>query len=242
MKSVKTICVVLCTALIFSSCTAWSNLAKGTTIGAASGAAGGALIGALIGKFTGNTGVGTAVGAAVGTAVGAGTGALIGKRMDNAAEAAALVENATVETITDANDLTAVKVTFDSGILFSSGKSVLTAKAKESLGQFKTNVLTADMDLAVVGYTDNDPWKGCTAEQSKQKNQVLSEQRAQSVSTYLLSAGATSSQIKYVVGKGEENPVASNATAAGKAENRRVEVYIIPSQQMIESANAGNLK
>ena len=63
MKSVKTICAVLSAALIFSSCSTWSNLAKGTTIGAASGAAGGALIGALIGKFTGNTGVGTAVGA-----------------------------------------------------------------------------------------------------------------------------------------------------------------------------------
>jgi flagellar motor protein MotB len=98
------------------------------------------------------------------------------------------------------------------------------------------------MDLAIVGYTDNDPWKGCTVEQSKQKNLILSEQRAQSVSTYLISSGATSSQIKYVVGKGEENPVASNATAAGKAENRRVEVYILPSQQMIESANAGTLK
>jgi flagellar motor protein MotB len=98
------------------------------------------------------------------------------------------------------------------------------------------------MDLAIVGYTDNDPWSGCTPEQSKVKNQILSEQRAQSVSTFLLSVGATTEQIKYVVGKGEDNPVASNATAAGKAENRRVEVYILPSKQMIESANAGTLK
>ena len=130
----------------------------------------------------------------------------------------------------------------ENGILFSSGNASLTAAAKNSLGSFKANVLTSDMDLAIVGYTDNDPWKGCTAEQSKQKNLVLSEQRAQSVSSYLLTAGARSSQIKYVVGKGEENPVASNATAAGKAENRRVEVYMYASPEMIQQAEAGTLR
>ena len=61
MKFVKTACVVLSSALVLSSCGTWSNLAKGSVIGAASGATGGALIGALIGKFTGNTAVGTAV-------------------------------------------------------------------------------------------------------------------------------------------------------------------------------------
>jgi flagellar motor protein MotB len=98
------------------------------------------------------------------------------------------------------------------------------------------------MDLAIVGYTDNDPWRGYTAEQSVQKNLELSEQRAKSVSAYLAQAGANAAQLKYVLGKGEENPVASNATEAGKAENRRVEVYILPSKEMIESANAGTLK
>ena len=151
------------------------------------------------------------------------------------------IQGAEAELMKDAEGLSYVKVTFDSGILFSSGNASLTAAAKNSLGSFKANVLTSDMDLAIVGYTDNDPWKGCTAAQSKQKNLVLSEQRAQSVSSYLRT-GARSSLIKYVVGKGEENPVASNATAAGKAENRRVEVYILPSRQMIESANAGTLK
>jgi outer membrane protein OmpA-like peptidoglycan-associated protein len=237
MKLTKISVLTLCALMLLPGCSSMSNTAKGGLIGGGGGAAAGALIGALIGN-----GKGAAIGAGIGAAVGTGAGVLIGNKMDKAKKAAEAIEGADAEVMTDAQGLSYVKVTFDSGILFSSGKSVLTAKAKESLGQFKTNVLTADMDLAVVGYTDNDPWKGCTAEQSKQKNQVLSEQRAQSVSTYLLSAGATSSQIKYVVGKGEENPVASNATAAGKAENRRVEVYIIPSQQMIESANAGNLK
>lgn len=237
MKTTKISVFALCALLLLPGCASMSNTAKGGLIGGGGGAAAGALIGALIGN-----GKGAAIGAGIGAAVGAGAGALIGNKMDRAKKAAEAIEGAEAELMKDAEGLSYVKVTFDSGILFSTGNSTLTATAKNSLAAFKANVLTTDMDLAIVGYTDNDPWKGCTVEQSKQKNLILSEQRAQSVSTYLISSGATSSQIKYVVGKGEENPVASNATAAGKAENRRVEVYILPSQQMIESANAGTLK
>ena len=214
-----------------------SNTAKGSIIGGGGGAAVGALIGALIGN-----GRGAVIGAGVGAVVGTGAGALIGNKMDKAKKAAEAIDGAEAEMLRDAEGLSYVKVTFDSGILFATGNSTLTSTAKNSLTTFKANVLTPDMDLAIVGYTDNDPWSGCTPEQSKMKNQVLSEQRAQSVSTFLLNVGATTEQIKYVVGKGEDNPVASNATAAGKAENRRVEVYILPSKQMIESANAGTLK
>ena len=236
MKKSKIGIVALCGAMLLSSC-GMSNTAKGGLIGGGGGAAAGALIGALIGN-----GKGAAIGAGIGAAVGAGAGVLIGNKMDKAKKAAEAIAGAEAEALKDAEGLTYVKVTFDSGILFTSGQSVLTQTAKNSLTQFATNVLTPDMDLAIVGYTDNDPWKGSTAEQSKQKNLVLSEQRAQSVSTFMISAGATTNQVKYVLGKGEENPVASNATAAGKAENRRVEVYILPSKEMIQSANAGTLK
>jgi outer membrane protein OmpA-like peptidoglycan-associated protein len=229
--------LALCALLLLPGCTNMSNTAKGGLIGGGGGAAVGALIGALIGN-----GKGAAIGAGVGAAVGTGAGVLIGNKMDRAKKAAEAIEGAEAELLKDAEGLSYVKVTFDSGILFATGNSTLTEAAKNSLSTFKTNVLTSDMDLAVVGYTDNDPWKGSTAEQSKQKNLVLSEQRAQSVSSFLLQVGATAEQIKYVVGKGEENPVASNATAEGKAENRRVEVYILPGKQMIESANAGTLK
>ena len=236
MKKSKIGIVALCGAMLLSSC-GMSNTAKGGLIGGGGGAAAGALIGALIGN-----GKGAAIGAGIGAAVGAGAGVLIGNKMDKAKKAAEAIAGAEAEALKDAEGLTYVKVTFDSGILFTSGQSVLTQTAKNSLTQFATNVLTPDMDLAIVGYTDNDPWKGSTAEQSKQKNLVLSEQRAQSVSTFIISAGATTNQVKYVLGKGEENPVASNATAAGKAENRRVEVYILPSKEMIQSANAVTLK
>ena len=235
MKFVKTICVVLSSALIISSCSSWSNLAKGSVIGAASGAAGGALLGAIIGKFTGNTGVGTAIGAAVGTAVGAGTGALIGKRMDNAAEAAAQVENATVQTITDANNLTAVKVTFDSGVLFETNKYSLNKSAKDNLTEFaKVLIEYSDADVVIYGHTDSTG--------SDAINDPLSVKRAEAVSGYLMSKGVPENQIKSVEGFGSKQPVADNATAAGRAENRRVEIFMYASAAMIDAANNGTLE
>jgi outer membrane protein OmpA-like peptidoglycan-associated protein len=230
MKSLKSIAVALCAALVLAGC-GMSNTAKGGLIGAGGGAA----LGALIGHMAGNT----AIGAAIGTAVGTGAGVIIGKKMDKAKKEAEAVQNAQVESVTDANGLQAVKVTFDSGILFNSGSSVLSSTAKTSLFQF-ANVLkgNADCDVAVQGYTDNDPWKNSTAEQSQQKNLQLSQDRAQSVTTYLLSQGVSANQIRSTTGFGEANPVADNSTAAGKAQNRRVEVYLYASQEMIKAAEA----
>ena len=232
MKKLKIATFALCAGMIMSGC---NNLAKGTAIGAGAGA----VLGAVVGKIAGNT----AIGAAVGTAVGAGTGALIGKHMDKVKKQAEAVQNAQVETVQDSNGLEAVKVTFDSGILFKSGKADLSTTAQTSLFNF-ANVLkqNTDCDVAVQGYTDNDPWKGSTAEQSAQKNLQLSQQRAQAVTTYLLSQGVSSTQIRSTMGYGESNPVADNSTAAGKQQNRRVEVYMYASQAMINAAEQGTLQ
>jgi outer membrane protein OmpA-like peptidoglycan-associated protein len=169
---------------------------------------------------------------------------LIGKKMDKAAAQAAAIEGAQVEQVTDNNGLQAVKVTFDSGILFGTGAATLSSSAKASLSKFANNVLkqNADMDVDIYGYTDNQGWKNSTAEQSRQKNLNLSQERAQSVSTYLMSCGVTSAQIKGVQGLGEESPVADNSTAAGRQENRRVEVYMYASPEMIQQAEAGTLQ
>ena len=228
MKSLKSIAVALCAALVLAGCN-MSNTGKGALIGAG----GGAGLGAIVGAIAGNT----AVGAVIGGAVGAGAGALIGKKMDKATKEAEAVQNAQVEAVTDANGLEAVKVTFDSGILFATGKADLSTTAKTSLFQF-ANVLksNADCDVAVQGYTDNAGWKNSTAEQSQQKNLELSQQRAQSVTNYLLSQGVSPTQIRSTMGYGESNPVADNSTAAGKAQNRRVEVYMYASQKMIQEA------
>ena len=123
MKSLKTIAITLCAALVVSC--GMSNTGKGALIGAGGGAALGAIVGALAGN--------TAIGAAVGGAVGAGAGAIIGKKMDKAKKEAEAIQNAQVEEVTDANGLEAVKMTFDSGILFATGKSSLTSASKTSL-------------------------------------------------------------------------------------------------------------
>lgn len=231
MKKIKTFSFALCLGIIMAGC---NNTQKGALIGTG----GGALLGAIVGKIAGNT----AVGAAVGGAVGAGAGALIGKKMDKAKAEAEAVQNAQVESVTDANGLQAVKVTFDSGILFQTGKADLSATAKTSLQQF-SQVLKNNTacDVAIQGYTDNTGWKNSTAAQSAEKNKALSLDRATSVSTYLQALGVSAAQIKSVEGLGEANPVADNSTAAGKEQNRRVEVYMYASQEMIKAAENGTL-
>ena len=243
MKRTKITALILCVTLILSGCGSMNNTTKGGLIGGSGGAALGALIGGMVSGKS-DKGKGRLIGAAIGTAVGGGAGVLIGKKMDKAAAQAAAIEGAQVEQITDQNGLQAVKVTFDSGILFGTGASTLSSSAKASLSNFANNVLkqNANMDVDIYGFTDNQGWKNSTAEQSKQKNLDLSQERAQSVSTYLLSCGVASSQIKGVQGLGEENPVADNSTAAGRQENRRVEVYMYASQQMIQQAEAGTLQ
>jgi outer membrane protein OmpA-like peptidoglycan-associated protein len=224
MKNFKVITLVLCFGIIIAGC---NNTQKGAGIGAG----GGALLGAIVGKLAGNT----AVGAAVGGAVGAGAGALIGKRMDKVKAEAAQVQNAQVQEVTDNNGLQAVKVTFDSGILFATNKAELSTAAKNSLVNF-SKVLNdnKDCDIAIYGHTDNTGTDAI--------NQPLSVKRAESVSNYLKSCGVSSVQIKTVEGQGSSNPVADNATAAGKKQNRRVEVYMYASQSMIQAAENGSLK
>lgn len=195
------------------------------------GAGGGAVLGGIIGKLAGNT----AVGAAIGGAVGAGAGAIIGHHMDKVAEQAKQIENAKVEKVTDTNGLEAVKVTFDSGILFATGKADLNASSKDALAKFSNTLKSNNLlSVDIYGHTDSTGNDGI--------NIPLSNNRAQSVETYLKSCGVASSQFKNVVGKGSSEPVADNSTAAGRQQNRRVEVFLYASQEMVDAANAGNLK
>lgn len=221
MKANKFSIGALCALLLLSGCSNMSNTAKGGLLGAG----GGALIGGLIGKFAGNT----AVGAAIGTAVGTGAGVLIGKKMDKAKAEAAKVQNAQVEEVKDKNGLKAVKVTFDSGILFATNKADLSASAKTSLAKF-AEVLkkNADMDVAIYGHTDSTGTDAI--------NDPLSLRRAQSVEGYLSTCGVTSTQFKDVLGKGSKEPIESNATSVGRSKNRRVEVYLYASEEMIQAA------
>lgn len=227
MKKVKVATVGLC-ALTMVGMGCSTKAGTGALIGTGSGTAVGALIGALAGN--------TAVCAAVGAAVGAGAGALIGKHMDKvAAETAAQVKNGKVEEVTDANGLKAVKVTFDNGILFPVGKYALQAAAKNELSKF-SNVLknNADLQVDIQGYASSDG--------SNEVNQVLSNNRANSVKAYLVNTcGVPSSQIKSARGFGETNLITNADGTENVKASRRVEVYLYASQAMIDKANAGQL-
>ena len=154
MKGLKFYALALSAGMLMSGCGGMNNTGKGSLIGAGSGTALGAVVGTLV---AGNKGKGAAIGAAVGAAVGTGVGAIIGNRMDKAKAAAQQVENAQVETVTDVNGLQAVKVTFDSGILFNTSSSALSSNATASLAKFASTVLNPnkDMNVDIKGYTDN---------------------------------------------------------------------------------------
>lgn len=225
MKKFKVMTLGMCMLVVCSCATK-----QGT--GALIGAGGGALLGGIIGKIAGNA----AVGAAIGTAVGTGAGAIIGRHMDKvAAETAAQVQNAKVEEVTDANGLKAVKVTFDSGILFATNKATLNSTSKAELAKFSTVLKNNNQCyIDIYGHTDTTGNDGI--------NIPLSNSRAQSVASYLKSCGVSASQLQNVNGKGSSEPVADNASAAGRQQNRRVEVFLYASQAMVDAANSGTLK
>jgi len=221
----KYLAIFMCALVLLPGCSNMSKTANGTLIGSGAGAAIGAGLGALIGK----DGKGAAIGAAIGTAVGAGTGAIIGKKMDQkAAELAAELENAAVETMTDANGLEAIKVTFGSGILFPTNGTKLSNDAKTQLDKFAAEMSDLPLtDIAVFGHTDNTG----TAE----VNERISLQRANAVSDYLQGKGIAEERLK-AEGHSFNEPIASNDTAEGRAQNRRVEIFIYANEKMIEAA------
>jgi outer membrane protein OmpA-like peptidoglycan-associated protein len=212
--------------IMIPGCSSMSKLAEGTLVGSGVGATVGAAAGAIIGK----DGKSTAIGTAIGTAVGAGVGALIGKKMDKKAAELAAIEAAKVETVEDANGLEAIKVTFDSGILFATNKADLSPTSKASLKDFANKMADLpDTDITIYGHTDNTG--------SDAVNEKLSLQRANSVSTLLQNNGIAKSRIT-AEGKSYSMPVATNETAEGRAQNRRVEVYISANENMIKQAEA----
>lgn len=233
MKKMKLTICGLSLALLVSSC-GMTNTAKGGMIGGGAGAAVGALVGGLVGH-----GKGAIIGAGVGTALGAGAGILIGNKMDRAKKAAEAA-NAKAEVLTSENGVQYVKATFDSGLLFNTGSSTLSTSAQASVKKFITNLLAADnsFNLAICGFTDNQGFKNSTAEQSAAKNVALSQNRANAVKQQIIASGYPAARITHTEGYGEQYPVASNATADGQKQNRRVEVYILASEDMIKAANA----
>ena len=157
-----------------------------------------------------------------------GAGVAIGHKMDKKAAEAAKIEGAQVEKVTDTNGLAAVKVTFESGILFGFNSSALSNTSKASLREL-AQILKEDptTDIAIVGHTD----KVGTYE----ANMKVSKDRAYTVENYLQDCGVSPAQFKQVEGVGY-NQYDDSMTAS---QNRRVDIYMYASEQMIKNAEAG---
>lgn len=231
MKTLKTLCLgMVAAAMLLTGCNSMTNTGKGALIGGGSGAAVGAGIGALIGG-----GKGAGIGAAIGTAVGAGAGTLIGNRMDKQKkELEKSLANADVETVQDQNGLAAIKVTFPGGILFPTNGTTLSASAQTELAQFAASLKqNPETNVQIFGFTDNTG--------GMEVNTRIANGRALSVDRFLVDIGIAPTRLSYQ-GIPMADYVASNDTPAGRAQNRRVEIYITANQQMIQQAEQGTLK
>tara|TARA_R110002126_G_C10490551_1_gene503859 strand:+ start:38490 stop:39182 length:693 start_codon:yes stop_codon:yes gene_type:complete len=224
MKNIFTILVALAVTFTFTNCEAiknTNNKQKGTTIGAA----GGALLGAIIGNNVGN-GKNSKLGAVIGGVLGGGAGILIGKKMDEQAKKIETeIPGAVVERVDDG-----ILVTFDenSGVYFDTNKSNINAKSKATLDKLaKVFIEFTDTKILVVGHTDSSG--------KDDYNLMLSEKRATSVTNYLVSDGIASSRFE-TLWYGETQPKYDNATAEGRAKNRRVNVAIVPNDKMKNEA------
>ena len=227
----KTLCALLSVLLMLgvSGCDSLNNAAKGGMIGAGGGAAIGAGIGALIGK-----GKGAAIGGAIGAIAGGTAGTLIGKKMDKQARELAQIAGAQVDTCTDVNGFEGIKVTFNEGILFGFNSSKLGQKAEASLSEFAKSLLNnPQTDVQIYGHTDNIGTRAA--------NEKVSNARATEVKNFLSNAGVPKGRMTSK-GLAYDYPVASNDTDAGRAQNRRVEIYITANEDMIKAAQDGTLK
>lgn len=234
MKVLKIAVIALLAGTILvgeTACSSMTQTGKGALIGGGGGAALGAGLGAIIGG-----GKGAGIGSAIGAAVGAGAGALIGRRMDKqqAELQEQLANQAKVEQTTDQNGLQAIKVTFDGGILFPTNGTTLSSQAQADLSRFAVNLQqNPGTNVQVYGFTDNTG--------TLQVNERVATGRADAVLRYLVNSGVAPTRVT-AQGIPMADYVASNETAAGRAQNRRVEIYITASPEMVQQAEAGTLK
>ncbi len=126
-----------------------------------------------------------------------------------------------------------ITVTLPNTILFDSGKASLKNATSNELDHILSVIKQkyAEKDIDVVGHTDTDPIQ----KSSWKDNWELSAQRALSVSRYLIQHGIAEKQVR-AAGCGPARPIASNATASGKAKNRRVEIIVNMRQRVATPA------
>lgn len=206
---------VLCTlcALLVAACT---TPGKRTAIGAGAGALVGAGTGALISKASGGK---AGKGALIGGLAGLATGGALGNYYDKQAKELAAI----ADVVKGENG---IQVFLKNDILFDVNSAVLSTEAMATLKDLNRVLKKYPKNRIVVqGYTDSTG--------SDAYNLTLSQQRAQAVYNYLLANGLKTLSITYI-GYGKSNPIASNDTEAGRAQNRRVVLAITANEKDIQ--------
>lgn len=184
--------------------------------GAIAGAAAGAIYGATRDEDSSGRGRDALKGAIVGGAA----GGLAGSVLD--AQARALQSQMTTPGVSVVNTGQSLNVTLPEGVLFAFDSAAVSGPAQNDLYALARNLQQyPNSTVHVIGHTDNT---GAAA-----YNMDLSQRRARSVAGILTAGGVSSNRIA-VSGMGMTQPVASNATAAGRAQNRRVEIIIRPTR------------
>ena len=213
----KVLAITMLSALALVSCTTAADGTKKiskTGIGAGIGAAAGAAIGQVIGKDTKGTLIGTAGGAAVGAAIGN-----IFDRQEKELKDKLQGTGVDVKRTGEGE----IKLTAPENITFGTNSYVVEALFRKTLDSVATVLNTyPDSTIVVSGHTDTTGTDAI--------NNPLSVNRASSVASYLESQGISTSRITSR-GYGSKQPIASNATEAGRAQNRRVEIAIIANQK-----------
>lgn len=191
-----------------------NNPNRNTQTGALMGAA----TGALIGIASGDNAKERRRGALIGAAIGGGGGALIGRQLDKQeADLRAQMGNNVGITNTGQELI----VTMPQDILFATDSAALTGSLQSDLYAMASNLNRyPNSTINVIGHTDN------TGDATY--NQALSQRRAQAVASVLINSGVSASRIRSI-GRGEDQPIASNLTPDGRQQNRRVEIVITPT-------------
>ncbi|MBX7230296.1 MAG: OmpA family protein [Burkholderiaceae bacterium] len=206
-------------ALMLSSCANMNETQKHTATGAAVGAAAGAVLGNV--TAGGHKSRSTATGAAVGGLAGALGGYIWSKNMQ---EKKAAMEKATAGTgvsVTQTTD-NQLKLNIPSDISFDTGRADIKPNLRPILDQFAAGLKDQpNTEIRIIGHTDNVG--------SDSVNDPLSLQRASSARNYLVDRGVSSNRVM-IDGRGEHEPIADNSTEAGRAKNRRVEIYLAERQ------------
>ncbi len=205
--------------LSIAGCADMSPTQRGTATGAGIGAG----IGAILGGTTGDGGGKRAAGGAV---LGGAAGALIGNiwsnRMENQKRAMEQATQGTGVQVSQTAD-NRLKLEIPSDISFDTNRSDIKANFRPILDRFAATLIeNPATTVTIIGHTDNT---GTDA-----VNNPLSVERAMHTRDYLSSRGAGSGRFT-VSGRGEREPIASNDSNAGRARNRRVEIYVAEAQR-----------